>query len=112
MPHRSRFTLTVLAALLAAMGTARASGVPILKEVVITARNGALLGVADSATEGSVGAAQIATRPLLRAAELVETIPSIFCAASTWTTAATLPPACSGSRSISPPMAMARAIWT
>jgi outer membrane receptor protein involved in Fe transport len=78
MPHRSRFTLTVLAALLAAIGTARASGVPILKEVVITARNGALLGVADSATEGSVGAAQIATRPLLRAAELVETIPGMI----------------------------------
>jgi hypothetical protein len=78
MSHRSTLQLTALTALLAAIGAAHATGVPILKEVVVTARNGALLGIADSATEGSVGAAQIATRPLLRAAELVETIPGMI----------------------------------
>ena len=78
MSHRSPLQLSVLAALLAAMGPAHASGVPTLKEVVVNARNGALLGVADSATEGTVGTEQIATRPLLRAAELVETIPGMI----------------------------------
>ncbi len=78
MSHRSPYRMTVLAALLATLGTAQASGVPILKEVVVTARNGALPGIADSATEGIVGEAQIATRPLLRAAELIETIPGMI----------------------------------
>ncbi len=78
MFHRSPHQLTVLAALLATIGTAQASGFPILKEVVVTARNGALLGIADSATEGVVGSAQIATRPLLRTAELIETIPGMI----------------------------------
>ncbi len=78
MPHRSPLKLSILAALLGAMGQAHAGGVPTLKEVVVNAREGALLGVADSATEGTVGAQQIATRPLLRAAELVETIPGMI----------------------------------
>jgi hypothetical protein len=73
MFHRSPIQLSVLAALLAAIGPAHASGVPTLKEVVVTGKDGARLGVSDSATEGTVGARQIATRPLLRAAELVET---------------------------------------
>jgi hypothetical protein len=78
MSHRSPLQLSVLAALLAAIGPAHAGGVPTLKEVVVNARAGALLGVADSATEGTVSAEQIATRPLLRAAELVETIPGMI----------------------------------
>jgi len=77
MSHRSRFPLTALAALFAA-GQVCASGVPALKEVIVTAKKGSLLGIADSATEGIVGAEQIATRPLLRAAELVETIPGMI----------------------------------
>ena len=71
MSHRSRFPLTALAALFAA-GQVCASGVPALKEVIVTAKKGSLLGIADSATEGTVGAEQIATRPLLRAAELFD----------------------------------------
>ncbi len=78
MHHRSPIQLTVLAALLAAIGAAQASGVPILKEVVVTARNGALPGTAGSATEGTVGASHIAALPLLRAAELIETIPGMI----------------------------------
>ena len=78
MQHRSTIKLTVLAALLAAFGPAQASGVPTLKEVLVKAGEGAQLGVADSATEGTVGAQQIATRPLLRAAELIETIPGMI----------------------------------
>jgi hypothetical protein len=78
MNHRSTIKLSVLAALLAALGPARASGVPTLKEVLVKAGEGAQIGVADSATEGTVGAQQIATRPLLRAAELIETIPGMI----------------------------------
>jgi hypothetical protein len=70
--------LPVCGALLAAAGAASPSGVPVLKEVVVKASDGALLGSADSATEGTVGAAQIATRPLLRAAELIETVPGMI----------------------------------
>ncbi|WP_374260705.1 TonB-dependent receptor [Zoogloea sp.] len=36
-----------------------------------------LLGVAGSASEGSVGASQLARRPLLRAAEVLETVPGL-----------------------------------
>ncbi|HEY0063563.1 MAG TPA: TonB-dependent receptor [Telluria sp.] len=78
MHHRSTIKLTVLAALLAAIGPAQASGVPTLKEVLVKAGEGAQIGIADSATEGTVGAQQIATRPLLRAAELIETIPGMI----------------------------------
>lgn len=78
MHHRSTIKLTVLAALLAAVGPAQASGVPTLKEVLVKAGDGVQIGVADSATEGTVGAQQIATRPLLRAAELIETIPGMI----------------------------------
>ena len=78
MHHRSTIKLIVLAALLAAIGQAQASGIPTLKEVVVKAGEGAQIGIADSATEGTVGAQQIATRPLLRAAELIETIPGMI----------------------------------
>ena len=77
MSQRPRLSTTALAALFAA-GQACASGVPVLKEVVVSANKRTLLGIADSATEGSVSAEQIATRPLLRAAELIETIPGMI----------------------------------
>jgi hypothetical protein len=78
MLYRYRSTWPVLAALLSAAGAAGASDVPTLPEVVVNGGHGALLGVADSATEGTVGAAQIANRPLLRAAEVIETIPGMI----------------------------------
>ncbi|MEO7577046.1 MAG: TonB-dependent receptor [Massilia sp.] len=78
MLYRYRSTLPVLAALLSAAGLACASDAPTLAEVVVNGGHGVLLGVADSATEGTVGAGQIANRPLLRAAEVIETIPGMI----------------------------------
>jgi len=50
-----------------------------LDAVVITANNNAagLIGVADAATEGTVTAKQLATRPLLRPAEVLEAVPGM-----------------------------------
>ena len=89
LPYHSRHAAswrvlrpTVLAALLtaafAASGSAHAGGLPTLKQIFIKASAGAALGVSESATEGTVSAEQIATRPLLRAAELIETIPGMI----------------------------------
>ncbi|MFP5391248.1 MAG: TonB-dependent receptor [Gammaproteobacteria bacterium] len=77
--HPALPLLTPIAAALLALsaGAALASGVPVLQ--VVTVRGEAQgFGIANSATEGSVSAEQIATRPLLRAAELVETIPGMI----------------------------------
>ena len=50
-----------------------------LPEVVVTAGvDDNLLGVADSAAEGTVGSAQLARRPLLRSGELLETVPGLI----------------------------------
>ena len=49
-----------------------------LPEVVVKGRQDSLLGVADSATQGTTGAAQIADRPILRAGEILETIPGVI----------------------------------
>lgn len=48
-----------------------------LQTVVIVGRSGGSVGVADSATEGSITARQLATRPLLRAAEVLESVPGM-----------------------------------
>ncbi|WP_317204792.1 TonB-dependent receptor [Janthinobacterium sp.] len=69
---------SLLAALLAGSTLARAGGVPVVQEVTITGNRPGLIGVADSATDGVVTAKQLATRPLLRTAELLETIPGMI----------------------------------
>ena len=50
-----------------------------LETVVVTgsSTNGGLIGVADSATEGTVTAKQLANRPLLRPAEVMEAVPGM-----------------------------------
>ena len=68
----------VLALLALCASGAHASGIPILKEVTVRSGAGMQFGLADSATEGTISAEQIATRPLLRAAELAETIPGMI----------------------------------
>jgi outer membrane receptor protein involved in Fe transport len=76
MQHgKSRFTLTLLACALS--GMAYAAGVPTLQEVTVNAGSQGLIGLADSATEGTVNARQLANRPLLRPAEVMETIPGM-----------------------------------
>ena len=64
--------VSALAALLASAlsGIAHAAGVPTLQEVTVSIRSQDLIGVADSATEGTVTAKQLANRPLLRPAEI------------------------------------------
>ena len=41
-------------------------------------RQDSLLGIADSATQGTVGAAEIQDRPILRSGEILETIPGVI----------------------------------
>ena len=72
---KSRFTLTILASALS--GVAHAAGVPTLQEVTVSSSSQDLIGLADSATEGTVTARQLANRPLLRPAEVMETIPGM-----------------------------------
>ena len=77
-PSRStplRHSLTTLA--LAASSLAHAAGVPTLLEVTVRSGQHDLAGVADSATEGTVTAKQLANRPLLRPAEALETVPGM-----------------------------------
>jgi len=49
-----------------------------LPEVVVEGRQDSLLGIADSAGQGTTGAAQLADRPILRTGELLETVPGVI----------------------------------
>ncbi len=49
-----------------------------LSTVVVTGRAESLLGVADSASEGTTGQAQLEDRPILRAGEILETVPGVI----------------------------------
>ena len=49
-----------------------------LPEIVVTGRQDSMLGIASSATQGTVGADEIAERPILRAGEILETVPGII----------------------------------
>lgn len=53
------------------------AGIPTLQEVVVGNDGKDLIGVADSASEGTVTAGQLATRPLLRPAEVMEAVPGM-----------------------------------
>ena len=58
--------------------SAFSAGVPTLQEVVVSAGAQTMTGVADSASEGTVTAKQLAARPLLRPAEAMETVPGMI----------------------------------
>lgn len=49
-----------------------------LKEIVVEGRAANLIGIADAASDGRVGRAQLKTRPLLRTGEIMETVPGII----------------------------------
>jgi len=49
-----------------------------LPEILVTGRQDSLVGIADSATQGTTGAAQLAERPILRSGEILETIPGVI----------------------------------
>jgi outer membrane receptor protein involved in Fe transport len=65
--------------LLTLTAAAHGAGVPAddLEEVVVTARRHELIGTADSSSQGTVTRAQLETRPVLRAGELLETVPGL-----------------------------------
>ena len=78
MIYARHLRFSLLAILSAGSSLAHAAGVPTLQEVVITADRTSLIGVADSATEGTVTAGQLANRPLLRPAEVMESVPGMI----------------------------------
>src|SRR5271156_560501 len=43
--------------------------------ISVQGRDGSLIGIADSATQGTVGAAEIQDRPILRSGEILEAVP-------------------------------------
>jgi len=63
---------------LAVAGVAQASGVPTLDVIVVTAHPDGLIGEAGTASEGTVTAKQLETRPLLRPAEVLEAVPGLI----------------------------------
>ena len=72
------FFPTAIALALASLGSAHAAGLPTLQEVTVSAGSHDLVGIADSASEGTVTARQLANRPLLRPAEVLETVPGMI----------------------------------
>lgn len=70
-------SLGVLAALLAST-IAYAGDIPTLQEITVGTTGQDLTGIADTASEGAVTAKQLATRPLLRPAEVMETVPGMI----------------------------------
>ena len=59
------------------LDAAHAAGIPTLDEVVVTDQTVGLPGTASSSSEGTVNAAQIENRPLLRAGEILEVVPGM-----------------------------------
>jgi outer membrane receptor protein involved in Fe transport len=51
-----------------------------IEEIVVFGRAERLIGTADTASEGSVGGADLSVRPLLRVAELLEVVPGLIAA--------------------------------
>jgi outer membrane receptor protein involved in Fe transport len=51
-----------------------------LEEVIVFGRGERLIGVAEAASEGAVGGADLSVRPLLRVAELLEVVPGLIAA--------------------------------
>ena len=49
-----------------------------LPKVVVEGRQDSLIGVADSAGQGTTGATQLADRPILRGGEILETVPGVI----------------------------------
>ncbi len=57
---------------------AQDSGTSRLQEITVFGRQDSLVGIADSATQGTVGAEQLARRPTSRAGEVLETVPGVI----------------------------------
>jgi outer membrane cobalamin receptor len=49
-----------------------------LPETVVTGRQDSMIGIAESASQGTVGGTEIQERPILRAGEILETVPGVI----------------------------------
>jgi len=54
------------------------TNVPFLGNITVIGREENLVGIADSASQGTTGAAQLADRPILRSGEILETVPGVI----------------------------------
>ena len=54
------------------------AGAITVEEIVVTGRAESLLGAAESASQGTVGAEQLAQRPLFRVGEVLESVPGVI----------------------------------
>jgi outer membrane receptor protein involved in Fe transport len=75
--NRSLRTIGITSLFLAAQ--AFPAGIPTddLEEVVVTAKRRGLIGQAESSSQGTVTRTQLETRPIMRAGELLETVPGL-----------------------------------
>lgn len=74
---KKKINYFIFSALAATASAAQAAGVPTLSEVEVKASATDLVGVADSASEGTVSAKQLENRPLLRPTEVLEVVPGL-----------------------------------
>jgi outer membrane cobalamin receptor len=74
------FPLAATATEAAANVGAQAAGSEELQEVVVFGRAESKIGVAQAASEGTVGGADLLVRPMLRVAELLEAVPGLIAA--------------------------------
>ena len=74
----SLLLLSTLAATAQTNSSPASTNITRLPEVTVSGRADNLVGIADSATQGTVGREQITRRPLARAAEVLETIPGVI----------------------------------
>ncbi|MDQ3582504.1 MAG: TonB-dependent receptor plug domain-containing protein [Pseudomonadota bacterium] len=73
-----RFTVCLSALVLVPWPTAQGDEPLQLPPIEVTERYDSLIGIGDSATEGTVGPEQIESRPLLRPGEVLETVPGVI----------------------------------
>jgi len=57
---------------------ASSNGPTRLPETTVTGRQDSMIGIAESAGQGTTGAAQLADRPILRSGEILETVPGVI----------------------------------
>ncbi len=76
--HLSSWPALLALAMAGLANHADAGGLPTLPEITISSGREQLAGSTDSASEGSVSAKQLAARPLLRPAEVMETVPGMI----------------------------------
>ena len=77
-PHRLLPAAALL--VLAVICSVQAIAQEALEEVLVFGRGERLIGIADAASEGTVGGADLTVRPLLRVAELLEVVPGLIAA--------------------------------